>query len=37
VTRLGERLTVLGFAAAVVGTIVALAFAVGYVIGRLLL
>jgi hypothetical protein len=37
VTRLGERLTVLGFAAAVIGTIVVLAFAAGYVIGRLLL
>jgi hypothetical protein len=37
VTKLGERLTVLAFATAVVGTIVVLAFAAGYVIGKLLL
>jgi hypothetical protein len=36
-TRLGERLTVLAFAALVVATIVGLAFAAGYVIGKLLL
>jgi hypothetical protein len=35
--KLGERLTVLAFAAAVVLTIVGLAFAAGYVIGQLLL
>jgi hypothetical protein len=37
VTKVGERLTVLAFATAVVGTIVGLAFAAGYVIGKLLL
>jgi hypothetical protein len=36
-TRLGERLTVFAFAALVVATIVGLAFAAGYVIGKLLL
>jgi hypothetical protein len=36
-TRLGERLTVFAFAAVVVATIVGLAFAAGYVIGKLLL
>jgi hypothetical protein len=36
-TRLGERLTVFAFAMVVVATIVGLAFAAGYVIGKLLL
>jgi hypothetical protein len=36
-TKLGERLTVLAFAAAVVLTIVGLAFAAGYIVGQLLL
>ena len=35
--KLGERLSVFAFAAVVVGAIVGLAFAAGYVIGRLLL
>jgi hypothetical protein len=35
--RTGERLTVLGFAAFVVLAIVGLAFAAGYLIGRILL
>lgn len=36
-TRATERLAVLAFAALVVATIVGLAFALGYVIGKLLL
>jgi hypothetical protein len=36
-TRFGERLTVFVFAAVAVGMIVALAFAAGYVVGKLLL
>jgi hypothetical protein len=36
-TKLGERLTVFAFATFVVATIVGLAFAAGYVIGKLLL
>lgn len=36
-TKLGDRLTVLAFAALVVATVVGLAFAAGYVIGKLLL
>ena len=36
-TKAGERLTVFAFAAVVVLTIVGLAFAVGYVVGQLLL
>jgi hypothetical protein len=36
-TKVGERLSVFAFAAVVVGTIVGLAFAAGYVIGKLLL
>jgi hypothetical protein len=36
-TKVGERLSVFAFAAIVVGTIVGLAFAAGYVIGKLLL
>ena len=36
-TKLGERVTVLAFAAFVVATVVGLAFAAGYVIGKLLL
>jgi hypothetical protein len=36
-TKVGERLSVLAFAAVVVGAIVGLAFAAGYVIGKLLL
>ena len=36
-TKAGERLTVFAFAAVVVLTIVGLAFAVGYIIGQLLL
>ena len=35
--KLGERLSVFAFAAVVVGAIVGLAFAAGYVIGKLLL
>jgi hypothetical protein len=35
--KLAERLSVLAFAAAVVLTIVGLAFAAGYVVGQLLL
>jgi hypothetical protein len=36
-TRLGERLLVFGFAAFVVAAIVGLAFAAGYLIGKLIL
>jgi hypothetical protein len=36
-TRLGERLSVFAVATIVVGTIVGIAFAAGYVIGKLLL
>ena len=36
-TRLGERLTVFAFAAFVVATVVGVAFAAGYLIGKLLL
>jgi hypothetical protein len=36
-TKLGERLSVFAVAAVVVGMIVGLAFAAGYVIGKLLL
>ncbi len=36
-TKLGERVSVLAFAAAVVGAIVGVAFVAGYVLGRLLL
>jgi hypothetical protein len=36
-TKLGERLSVFAVAAAVLLTIVGLAFAVGYVVGQLLL
>jgi len=36
-TRFGERVTVFLFATVAVGMIVALAFAAGYVIGKLLL
>ena len=36
-TKLGERLSVFAFATIAVGAIVALAFAAGYVIGKLLL
>lgn len=36
-TKLGERLSVFAFAAIVVGAIVGLSFAAGYVIGKLLL
>jgi hypothetical protein len=36
-TKLGERLSVFAFVAAVVLTIVGLAFAAGYVVGQLLL
>jgi hypothetical protein len=35
--KLGERVTVLAFATAVVGAIVGLSFAAGYAIGKLLL
>jgi hypothetical protein len=35
--RLGERLSVLAFAAFAVGAIVVVAFAAGYLIGKLLL
>ena len=37
VTKVGERLTVFAFAAVVLLTIVGLAFAVGYIVGQLLL
>jgi len=37
VTRIRERLTVLGFAAFVLLAIVGTAFAVGYILGKLLL
>jgi hypothetical protein len=37
VTRAGERLTVLAFAAVVLLLIVGTAFAVGYILGKLLL
>jgi len=37
VTRAGERLTVLAFAAVVLPLIVGTAFAVGYILGKLLL
>jgi hypothetical protein len=37
VPKLAERLSVLAFAAAVVLTIVGLAFAAGYLVGQLLL
>jgi hypothetical protein len=36
-TKLADRLSVFAFAAIVVGAIVGLAFAAGYVIGKLLL
>ncbi len=36
-TRVGERLLVFGFAAFVVAAIVGLAFAAGYLIGKLIL
>jgi hypothetical protein len=36
-TRVGERLVVFGFAALVVAAIVGLAFAAGYLIGKLIL
>ena len=36
-TRLVERLTVLAFATFVLGAVVGVAFAAGYVIGKLLL
>ncbi len=36
-TRLAERLTILAFAAFVLAAIVGLAYAAGYVIGKLLL
>jgi hypothetical protein len=35
--KLGERLSVFAFAAIVLGTIMGLAFAAGYVVGQLLL
>ena len=35
--KLGERLSVLAFAAFTIGAIVGLAFAAGYLIGKLLL
>jgi hypothetical protein len=35
--RLGERLTVFAFATIAIGAIVGLAFAAGYLIGKLLL
>jgi hypothetical protein len=37
VAKLGERLTVLAFAALVVAAIVGTAFALGYIVGKLLL
>lgn len=36
-TRVGERLSVLAFAVLLVGAIVGIAFALGYLVGRLLL
>jgi len=36
-TRLGERFSIFAFATIAVGAIVAVAFAAGYVIGKLLL
>lgn len=36
-SRLGEQLSVFAFAAAVVAALVALAFAAGYLIGKMLL
>jgi hypothetical protein len=36
-TKMRERLTVLAFALAVVGLIVGSAFAIGYLVGKLLL
>ena len=36
-TKLGERITVLAFAAAVVAGIVGVAFVAGYLLGKLLL
>ncbi len=36
-TKAGERLSVFAFAAVVVATIVGLAFALGYIVGQLLL
>jgi hypothetical protein len=36
-TKMGERVTVLGFALAVLGLIIGSAFAIGYLVGRLLL
>lgn len=36
-TRVGERLSVLAFAALLVGAIVGLAFGLGYLVGKLLL
>jgi hypothetical protein len=36
-SRLGEKLSVFVFAAVVLGTIVGLAFAAGYIVGQLLL
>jgi hypothetical protein len=37
VTKLGERIAVLAFAAALVAVIVGIAFAAGYLLGKLLL
>ena len=36
-TKLGERITVLAFAAAVVAAIVGIAFGAGYLLGKVLL
>lgn len=36
-TKVGERLSVLAFAAVVLGAIVGSAFAIGYIVGKLLL
>jgi hypothetical protein len=36
-SRVGERLSVLAFAALIVATIVGIAFALGYLVGKLLL
>jgi hypothetical protein len=36
-TKAGERITVFGFAAIVVASIVGIAFALGYIVGQLLL
>lgn len=36
-TKLGERATVLGFATFLIVAIIALAFAVGYMVGKMLL